>query len=99
VDDQGLFSGRGKYLYVSLHHRVQTCSAFNPLSYQLSKVYRGPFLGGKRPGCEADHSLSSCAKAENVCEAILPLYIRLSRRDASLSTGSTLPLQYEKYQV
>jgi hypothetical protein len=49
--------------YGGLHHRVQNGSGAHPASYPM--VTRGSFLGLKRPGREADHSLPSSAEVKN----------------------------------
>jgi len=55
----------------SLHHRVQATSTAHSVSYPV-----GSFLGVKRPGCEADHSLLSSAEVKYAwsCTSIPPSY-------------------------
>jgi hypothetical protein len=47
----------------SPHHSVQNGSGAHPTSY--SRGNKGPFLGGKAAGHEADHSLPSCAEVKD----------------------------------
>jgi hypothetical protein len=59
----------------SLHYRVQTGSGAHPASYPVGT--RGPFLGIKAVGREADHSPPSSAEVKNAWNSITTPPIRL----------------------
>jgi hypothetical protein len=67
LDDRGsgfrFLAGAGNF---SLHHRVKNDSGTHPASYPMGT--RGSFPGVKRPGREAEHSLSSSAKVKECVE-------------------------------
>jgi hypothetical protein len=52
----------------SLRHHLQTCSGAHP-AYLVDN--RGSFLGIKRPGREANHSLPSSAEVKECVELYL----------------------------
>jgi hypothetical protein len=64
-------AGAGNF---SLRHRVQTGSGAHPASYPVGT--KGPLLGVKRPGREADHSPPSSAEVKECVELYLPSPIR-----------------------
>jgi hypothetical protein len=76
LDDRGsrvrFPAGAGNF---SLHHRLQNGSVAHPASYPLGT--RRSFLGGKRPGREADHSPPSSAEVKELVELYLHSPIRL----------------------
>jgi hypothetical protein len=95
LDDRGsrvrFPAGAGNF---SLPHRVQNGSGAHPPSYPMGTVPGALFLGVKRPGREANHSLPSSVEVKECVELYLQFPIRLNGVVVSLkkSTGTTLPL-------